>query len=150
MRINRKHYLRLLIVLILCQATSFANARNITISVRDTRISIDVKKMPLKDVFLLIEQKTGLSIGYNTSNVNAGQIISYKADGAMLSTVLGQLLNDYEGAIKQVDDKHIFLKVEKKKPAAAIVQAVISGKVTDENNQPLPGVSVYEKTSKKN
>ena len=147
-------HLRLLVLFFFCHVICFANGQNITINVRETRISLDVKKVPLKDVFILIEQKTGISIGYNATTVNAGQLVNYKADGAMLSAVFQQLLKDYEGSVKQVDDKHIFLKVAKKKPVvitapAVPVQVVISGKVTDETNQPLPGVIIHEKTTRK-
>ncbi|SFD45466.1 TonB-linked outer membrane protein, SusC/RagA family [Chitinophaga sp. CF118] len=153
-------HLRLLVIFFFCHVICFANemhGQNITINVRDTRISLNVKKVPLRDVFILIEQKTGISIGYNATAVNAGQLVNCKAESAMLSAVLQQLLADYEGSVKQVDDKHIFLKVEKKKiaekqlaPTITAVQIVVSGKVTDENNQPIPGVSIYEKTTKKN
>ncbi|SEW40003.1 TonB-linked outer membrane protein, SusC/RagA family [Chitinophaga sp. YR573] len=150
--------LRLLPVFFFCHAICFANSmngQNIIINVKDTRISLDVKKLPLKEVFLLIEQKTGISIGYNTSAVNARQLVNYKAEKASLSAVLEQLLEDYEGSVKQVDDKHIFLKVAKKKVAVvttvtAAVPVVVTGVVTDETNQPVPGVSVYEKATKKN
>lgn len=148
-------HLRLLVLFIFCHMICFASGQNIIIQVKDTRISLDVKQVPLKDVFVLIEKKTGISIGYNTTAVNAAQLISHKGESEMLSAVLQQLLKDYEGSVKQIDDNHIFLKVAKKKPvvvpAVAIVQAsvVISGKVTDESNQPLPSVIIHEKTTRK-
>src|SRR3954464_277173 len=109
--------LRLLPVFFFCHAICFANSmngQNIIINVKDTRISLDVKKVPLKEVFLLTEQKTGISIGYNATAVNARQLVNYKAEKASLSAVLEQLLEDYEGSVKQVDDSHIFLKVARK------------------------------------
>lgn len=154
---TRRSYL--LLILLTCHVLGFANElRNkITVQVRDTRINLDVKNTPLRKVFLLIESQTGLSIGYNATHVADNQLISYKAAATPLSTVLLDLLKDYEGAVKQVDDSHIFLKVEKIKAAPQVVAqatapatVTITGTVTDENNQPVPGVSIHEKTSRVN
>ncbi|RFM33417.1 SusC/RagA family TonB-linked outer membrane protein [Chitinophaga silvisoli] len=152
---TRRAYL--LLILLTCHVLGFANElrSQITVQVRDTRINLDVKNTPLRKVFLLIESQTGLSIAYNATHVADNQLISYKATAAQLSTVLQDLLKGYEGAVKQVDDNHILLKVEKIK-AAPLVEApatapvTITGVVTDENNQPIPGVSIHEKTSKVN
>lgn len=154
---TRRAYL--LLILLTCHVMGFATElRNqITIQVRDTRINLDVKNTPLRKVFLLIESQTGLSIGYNNTHVADNQLVSYKASAAPLSSVLQDLLKGYEGAVKQVDESHIFLKVEKIKPAPVVVAqtadaatVTISGVVTDENNMPIPGVSIHEKTSKVN
>ncbi|WP_198315567.1 SusC/RagA family TonB-linked outer membrane protein [Chitinophaga tropicalis] len=150
--------MRLLLLCLLCNVMCFASGpqqRNITVEVRNARISLHVRKQPLKNVFLLIEEKTGLSIAYNASIVNAKEPVSYDADNAPLSVVLRDLLENYQGTVKQVDDSHIFLKLERKKAepkpvAIAAVPVVISGIVTDENQQPVPGVSIYEKNTKKN
>ncbi len=155
-----KRQLRLLVLFLFAHVICFANDlqnQHITVTVRKARISLNVKNQPLKNVFLLIEQKTGLSVAYNATVVNAMAPVSYKAEDEMLATVFQELLKDYQGTVKQVDDSHIFLKVEKKKavekttsPLAAATPIVISGTVRDETNQPVPGVSIYEKNTKKN
>ncbi|WP_343675100.1 TonB-dependent receptor [Chitinophaga sp.] len=152
---TRRAYL--LLILLTCHVMGFANElRNqITIQVRDTRINLDVKNTPLRKVFLLIESQTGISIGYNATHVADNQLVSYRASAAPLSAVLQDLLKGYEGAVKQVDESHIFLKVEKIKAAPVVAKATaasvtISGVVTDEANMPIPGVSIHEKTSKVN
>ncbi len=157
-----KRQLRLLALFVFTHVICFANDvqnQRITVTVRKARISLNVKNQPLKNVFLLIEQKTGLSVAYNATTINVMEPVSYKANDEMLATVFETLLKDYQGTVKQVDDSHIFLKVEKKKaveklvePVAAVAAApiMISGTVTDETNQPVPGVSIYEKNTKKN
>jgi TonB-dependent starch-binding outer membrane protein SusC len=150
---NMVRRLSLLLILLSCHLLS--SAEKITVQVKDARIHLNVKNTPLRKVFLLIESQTGLSIGYNTTRVADGQLVSYVAEGAPLSTVLADLLKGYEGAVKQVDESHIFLKVEKIKAqdkvvASAADPVTVTGTVTDENGLPLPGVSIYEKTSKKN
>ncbi|MCF6407620.1 TonB-dependent receptor [Chitinophaga filiformis] len=157
-----KRQLRLLVLFLFAHVICFANDvqnQYVTVTVRKARISLNVKNQPLKNVFLLIEQKTGLSVGYNATAINAMEPVSYKADDEMLSTVFQDLLKDYQGTVKQVDESHIFLKLEKRKvvekvvlPVAAIAATpiVVSGTVTDENNQPVPGVSIHEKNTRKN
>jgi TonB-linked SusC/RagA family outer membrane protein len=143
---------------VICFANDVQN-QYVTVTVRKARISLNVKNQPLKNVFLLIEQKTGLSIGYNATAINSMEPVNYRATDEELSTVFQDLLKDYQGTVKQVDESHIFLKVEKRRPveravlpiaAAAATPIVISGKVTDENNQPVPGVSIHEKNTRKN
>ena len=157
-----KRQLRLLVLFLFAHVICFANDvqnQYVTVTVRKARISLNVKNQPLKQVFLLIEQKTGLSIGYNAAAVNAMEPVNYKANDEELSTVFRDLLKGYQGTVKQVDENHIFLKLEKRKAveksllqvaAVAATPIVISGTVTDENNQPVPGVSIHEKNSKKN
>ncbi|SHN44573.1 TonB-dependent receptor [Chitinophaga sp. CF418] len=157
-----RRQLRLLVLFLFAHVICFANDvqnQYVTVTVRKARISLNVKNQPLKNVFLLIEQKTGLSVGYSATAINAMEPVNYKADDEMLATVFQDLLKDYQGTVKQVDENHIFLKVEKRKaekavlPVVAAVAAtpiVISGTVTDENNQPVPGVSIHEKNTKKN
>ncbi|WPV65175.1 TonB-dependent receptor [Chitinophaga sp. LS1] len=153
------HRAYLLLILLTCHVMGFATElrSQITIQVRDTRINLDVKNTPLRKVFLLIESQTGLSIGYNTTHVADNQLVSYKAAAAPLASVLQDLLKGYEGAVKQVDERHIFLKIEKIKAVPVVVAqttdaatVTISGVVTDESNMPIPGVSIHEKTSKVN
>jgi TonB-dependent starch-binding outer membrane protein SusC len=152
--------LQLLVVFLFAHLISFANDLQneyITIMVRNARISLNVKNQPLKNVFELIEQQTGLSVNYNASAVNAMEPVSYKADDVTLATAFEVLLKNYQGTVKQVDDSHIFLKLEKRKVVEKVATPIeeaapinISGTVTDENNQPVPGVSIHEKTTKKN
>jgi TonB-linked SusC/RagA family outer membrane protein len=155
---NMTRRISLLLLLLTCHVMGFATeTRNqqITIQVRDTKVNIDVKNTPLRKVFLLIESQTGLSIAYNATNVADNQLVSYKAVAAPLAGVLKDLLQGYAGAVKQVDASHIFLKVEKIKPAPveeaiAATPIVITGTVTDENDTPIPGVSIHEKITKVN
>lgn len=157
-----KKQLSFLVLFLFTHLISFANDLNheyITVAVRNARISLNVKDQPLKNVFVLIEQKTGLSVNYNASAVNGMETVNYKADDVTLATVFQALLKNYQGSVKQVDENHIFLKLEKRRIiekavapilAAAATPITITGTVTDENNQPVPGVSIHEKTSKKN
>jgi TonB-linked SusC/RagA family outer membrane protein len=122
-------------------------------TINNTRISFIADNLSLKDVFSIIEHKTEFIIGYdNVLDVN--KRVSLRVNNKPVSQILQQLLIDYKGTISQVDDNHVLIKVDKaplrQKPQIKIVPQVrIAGKVVDENNQPIPGVSVYEKVSHK-
>jgi len=123
-------------------------------TINNTRISISAENLALKDVFNIIERKTEFIIGYDNS-IDTKKRVTVNVSNKTVSQVLQQLLKDYKGTISQVDEHHVVIRVEKvpviqKAPAKVQhIQVTISGTVTDEQNLPVPGVSVYEKVSHK-
>lgn len=123
-------------------------------TINNTRITIIADNVELKDIFKLIEQKTEFIIGYDNA-IDIKRHVSVNVSNKTVSEVLKQLLKDYKGTISQVDDYHVLIKVEKApftpKVSPAIQQSAIkiTGIVVDEKNEPIPGVSVYEKASHK-
>jgi TonB-linked SusC/RagA family outer membrane protein len=123
-------------------------------TINNTRISITADNLSLKDVFNIIEHKTDFIIGYDNT-IDVKKHVSLNVSNQTVSNVLQQLLKDYKGTISQVDDHHVLIRVEKA-PAALNSKAIskspeiairITGIVVDEKSEPIPGVSVYEKTS---
>ncbi|MBS7563881.1 TonB-dependent receptor [Mucilaginibacter sp. Bleaf8] len=122
-------------------------------SMNSMRISLAVKNESIKNVLRIIERKTAFKIGYNSSNFNPDRTVSYQANNALLIDVLKHLLKGYQGSIKQVDEQHILLQVEKEKSVvAAPVNAAqataakpVSGTVRDERGETLIGVNVTVK-----
>ncbi|HEY9003559.1 MAG TPA: SusC/RagA family TonB-linked outer membrane protein [Mucilaginibacter sp.] len=123
-------------------------------TINNTRISISAENETLKDVFNIIERKTEFIIAYDNS-VDVKKRVTLNMTNKTISQILQQLLQDYKGTISQVDDHHIVIRVEKnpvsqKTPLKVQqIQVTISGTVTDEQNLPVPGVSVYEKVTHK-
>lgn len=124
-------------------------------TINNTLITINVNNVKLKDVFTLIEHKTDFIIGYdNVLDVN--KLVTVNCNNKPLNEVLKSLLFDYKGVISQVDDRHVLIKVEKQinkvhEEIKTITEKVvtITGKVIDNNNQPLPGVTVLDKATKR-
>ncbi|MEO6980419.1 MAG: carboxypeptidase-like regulatory domain-containing protein, partial [Mucilaginibacter sp.] len=123
-------------------------------TINNTRISIMAEDLSIKAVFNIIESKTTFIIGYDNT-VDVTKRTSLHIVNKTVSQVLQQILKDYRGTISQVDEYHVLIRVEKAPAAPKMpvtvqpVQVRITGTVVDEKDLPLPGVSVYEKTSHK-
>jgi TonB-linked SusC/RagA family outer membrane protein len=121
-------------------------------TIQNVYVSFNADNVNTKQVIKIIEQKTDFVIAYdNVLDVN--KKLSLHVSNESVSAVLKKLLKDYKGTISQVDDHHIVIKVDKL-PATATpalkasqTQIKVVGTVTDENNQPLPGVTVRLKGS---
>ncbi|WP_439581419.1 SusC/RagA family TonB-linked outer membrane protein [Dyadobacter bucti] len=111
-------------------------------------ISIQMQSVEVKNVLSRIEKQTGIKFIYSTNSIKARQKVSVHAVNSKLSKVLDELLNplniEYE-----VVDSHILLH---KKPAGEPVvpdfkSAIknITGFVSDEKGDALPGVSILVK-----
>jgi TonB-linked SusC/RagA family outer membrane protein len=121
-------------------------------TIQNVYVSFKADNVNTREVIKLIEQKTDFVIAYdNVLDVN--KKVSLHVSNESVSEVLKKLLKDYKGTISQVDDRHIVIKVDKipvtTTPAlkAGQTQIKVVGTVTDENNQPLPGVTVRLKGS---
>jgi TonB-linked SusC/RagA family outer membrane protein len=125
-------------------------------TINNTRISFVADNLSVKEVFTIIEQKTNFIIGYDNS-IDVKKHVSLHISDETVSKVLKELLKYYKGVISQVDDHHVLINAEKApvtpvvavpvKQDAAVIK--VSGTVVDENNQPLPGVSVRIKSTNK-
>jgi TonB-linked SusC/RagA family outer membrane protein len=121
-------------------------------TIDNTKISFTADNLPLKAVFTIIESKTDFIIGYDNA-IDINKHVYLHVNNETVSQVLHTLLKDYKGTISQVDDRHVLIRVnksaEKTRPVekTKAEQVNISGTVVDETNQPLPGVSVAEKST---
>lgn len=116
-------------------------------SINDTHISIDADNKSLKEVFGIIEKKTSFVIGYDDA-LNVNQQVTVHIANKSVRQVLELLLKNYHNTVSQIDSYHVIIKVEKAAAAnQSQVRIRVTGVVLDEKNQPVPGVSVYEKVS---
>jgi len=142
-------YLVLLLAFTVCTTPSFsASAQTMT----TMRVSFNAKNQSIKSVFKLIEQKTAFIIGYNSTSFDADQIVNISAENELLVDVLKDLIKGYHGTIKQVDETHVLLQVQREQPLPKKEKTVevktgihVIGSVTDEKGETLIGVSVAVK-----
>ncbi len=143
-------YLVLLLAFTVCTTPSFsASAQTMT----TMRVSFTAKNQSIKSVFKIIEQKTPFIIGYNSTSFDADRIVNISADNELVVDVLKDLIKGYHGTIKQVDETHVLLQVQKEQPASKTKEKMpevktgvhIMGTVTDEKGEALVGVSVSVK-----
>lgn len=144
MRVTFLHFL-LIITL-----AGMANATDISAQVLDTRISLKLEKVTLREALARIETISGVKFLYESRIIPASDRISVSANEEKLGVVLHQLLN--EKHIKyEAEGYQIILTredTEPKEKTSAIDgpwEIDISGMVVDETGAPLPGVNVVIK-----
>lgn len=116
--------------------------------VKNTHISLSVSNKTIKEVFSQIEKKTDFIFIYNDKVINAQKRISIDVKNATLEDALQKILSG-TGATYKVSDRQILIVAPKQESRqmsmAGDHEAVVKGVVLDDNNQPLVGVTVFNK-----
>lgn len=110
------------------------------------KVSVELRKTTLGNAIKVLEQKTGFRFVYNNEVVPVNKVISINVSNTEITKVLDLLLDKLPLTYKIIDNKMIVI-VEKQDalfiPEAA-VKVTVTGKVVDEHDQPLSGVTVTE------
>ena len=117
------------------------------------KISLKASNITLAYLFKTVKKQTGLTVFYSNALLDDSQTISVDFEAAELAEVMTVALRG-----KQLDwvvkNKYIVLQKsaanstpKRDNAESAALKAQISGRVTDETNGPLPGVSVKIKGS---
>lgn len=109
------------------------------------KVTINLQGVKLERVFSTITQQTGLTVAYSRPAVNPDQIVTVKANKEELSTVLSRLFTGTNVSY-EIGEKKIYLK----KKDDTLGQQVdrkknLSGRVVDDNGEPVIGASVMVK-----
>ncbi|WP_090107795.1 TonB-dependent receptor [Chitinophaga sp. CF118] len=115
------------------------------------KLSLSLKDRPLVEVLKEIKVKTGYKFFYKLDLLNNAKNVSIRIDNADLPYVLDIIFKDQPFTYQIVNKtiivtarQHADIKVE-----AAVLNMTVSGRVTDEKGNPLPGVSVQVKGTSK-
>ena len=139
---------------------------------RDTvqgEITVSFQETSLKEVFSMLEKKTNYRFFYNHKVVDTSKKVTHTFTKASLQTVLSKLFQGMEVAYKIKGDQIV---LKKNRSSASLMREdlmdftregnierlnnegslsidvpysfTVTGKVTDENGQPFPGVNVVE------
>jgi TonB-linked SusC/RagA family outer membrane protein len=115
---------------------------------QNTKLSLNYNDIQLKQLFERISEQSEFRFIYNNNLVNDDVHVSVRAKDEKIDDILEDILHE-AGLGYRIVDKHIIVFPEKSKNAllsdsngAEMQQAAVSGKVTDELGNPLPGVSI--------
>ena len=135
---KRKSLIRLTLVVVLCFTATFIQAQTVTKIFRNE---------PLGTVLKVIEQQTGLSVIYNSNEVNENQKITASFNKSSLPEVFSKILGS--GLEYRVQNKMIIIKkASLTKPSEkSDSHKNVTGTVIDENGEPLIGASVALKNN---
>ena len=116
---------------------------------QNTRMSVKLKNATLQELFSQIEQNSNYRFFYNNDDIDVNQIVSVDSENKSIDQILATALNGLPYSFKELDNKLIL--VEKKSfqdnpdGFSSSQTNKITGKVTDSDGQPLPGVTVIVK-----
>lgn len=112
------------------------------------KLTLELKNTSIKEVLLYIEDHSEFAFMYDNNKVDVTRKVNIRVKDEPIGTILDQLFE--KGQITyQTIGRHIII-VPKENPTKNFTdqqQKTVSGKVTDTQNQPLPGVTVMIKGS---
>ncbi|MBX2923671.1 MAG: TonB-dependent receptor [Chitinophagaceae bacterium] len=119
------------------------------------KLTISGSNIPLQKVFQAIKKQTGLTVFYSNELINDREEVSLNFKNEPVEHVLDYLFKEKEISYEIKTNKVIVLSKNPKKETKDAAQAipvdkdiVVRGRVTDEQGEPLQGVSVVVKRTK--
>ncbi|MBN2639167.1 MAG: TonB-dependent receptor [Bacteroidales bacterium] len=104
-----------------------------------TKLTLDIQGKRISDVLREIEETSKYRFFYQREQVDVERKVNVQATEKSVDEILTTLFHDRGISFKIMEDNLILLTAEK---VELQQEKVIRGKVTDINNQPLPGVTV--------
>lgn len=113
---------------------------------QNSKVSLNLKKSTLSKVFDEIEKQSQFNVFYNKEDVNENSMVNIVVTDAGVEKVLDEVLNPEQFKYHIIDQDIIITKRYMDRASAQQQQKLkITGTVTDETGEPLPGVNVFEK-----
>lgn len=121
-------------------------------SVREVQISIYAKKSKIKDVFAEIETKTNFKFSYHKEDLAGLNPVNLEMANVTVAEILTEISREARLQFRQHNNNISISPLSDVRYASTVSQVVIedieiSGKITDENGEGLPGASVVVKGS---
>lgn len=105
----------------------------------DASITIQKKNISVIEALKEVEKQSGLSVGYNDSQLKNKPVLNLDLRAVTVENALTQILKD-SGFTYEFKGKYIMIVPDKKTEVNPIKN--VTGKVVDENNEPLIGVNI--------
>jgi len=122
-------------------ATVAHAANSLGQDVLSRKVSLQLKNQKIQSILGAIEQQSDVAFTYGANLINVDKKMSLSVDSA---TVLDVLKTIFASRVYwEVIDNEIILR-----PQVSVIQPVelrVEGVITDENDEPLPGVNILEK-----
>ena len=109
---------------------------------QETRISLNMKNVQIKDVLLKIENSSEFFFIYNNQLIDVDRNVSINVNNEKITDVLHDVFQDQQVEFQLTDRKIVIVPVSLSGQQS---QTKVSGKVTDPSGVSLPGVSVVVK-----
>lgn len=119
-----------------------------TVYSQATKFNFKAENKQVVEVLKEIEGKSNFRFFYIREQVDVERRVTVKANGATVEQILDEMFADQKIGYKVMDDNLVLLSPDKnirEIESLSAQQKSISGSVTDESGQPLPGVAVVVK-----
>jgi len=116
---------------------------------QSTKLTLNLEKVALSEFFEEIENTSEFRFFYDSNSIDILTEVSVKTKNSNIEKILDEIF-DKSDISYEIIDRHIILKNNDKSINQVVTfakrdQKSISGKVSDETGQPLPGVTVILK-----
>lgn len=115
---------------------------------QQTKLSFQMKDAPVKEVLKEIENQSEFSFAYDNTTIDVDKTLDIQFEEANIDMILGSIFNP-DDVQYHIFDRHIVLvgKANEKNNTVLTVkqEMTVTGKITDDNGEPLIGVSVVVK-----
>ncbi|MDN5212285.1 TonB-dependent receptor [Fulvivirgaceae bacterium BMA12] len=140
-------------VVLICLSLQVSMAGDISAqvkSVKEVNLSLNKINTPLVDVFREIEKETNYKFNFSKDKIDLSKKVTVQHLNATVERILLDLSREHRLAFKQVNNNISVYKLKGRASQNRIELEItadieISGKITDENNQELPGASIIVK-----
>ncbi len=118
-----------------------------TVYSQATKFSFELKQTQVAEILREIEEESNFRFFYQREQVNAERVVSINANNNTVEEILTALFKDEDIKYKILDNDLILLAPENKNFSTLLdaQQKSVSGNVTNESGEPLPGVTVVFK-----
>ncbi|MEQ6119478.1 TonB-dependent receptor [Reichenbachiella sp. MALMAid0571] len=120
-----------------------------TISVKQAVVSVNMKNASLSGAFKHLESISDYHFNYKGVDINKHKKLDLKFENALFSDVLLQISRKYKLGFRQLNDVIQVVKFSDMEDGdiseISMADVDITGKITDENGEGLPGASVVVK-----
>lgn len=133
--------------LVLCMLTIFCASATVSYS-QVNEISLHLEDATLEQALEAIKQQSEYSFWYRNDEINLGRKVSVNINNQNIANVLDRLLAT-QGLAYTINEKHIVIYKTNEKASHPMItnNKKITGKVTDEKNEPIIGANVVVKGS---
>lgn len=106
------------------------------------KVSLNLEKVELREVFKELKQQTGLRFFYNEEKLKQAGVRNIDIRDLELDRALEEILEGTQLTYSLLKGVVVIRSVEEKELPQTVKRYRISGKVTDEKGHPMPGVTV--------